>query len=96
MVFGNLSDIENSLRAFITPRIRGRRFQAFCVGAMKTGTNSVARLLDAGYRAAHEPRTEELIDAVMAADMGAKMPVERERYIIERDRPAVDVSAQTL
>lgn len=48
------NELSLPLRAKLKP-CKQRRFHAYCVGAAKTGTTSLAHLLSQSYRAAHEP-----------------------------------------
>ncbi|MCY3913517.1 MAG: hypothetical protein OXG43_09745 [Chloroflexi bacterium] len=57
----------------------------YCIGAAKSGTSSLAGVLETGFRAAHEPQRAELLDAVMALDTGRLGPSELNRYLCERD-----------
>jgi hypothetical protein len=73
-------------KEFIYPLIYPRRFHAYCVGAMKTGTHSVDGIFAARYRSRHEPDNKGLRQAVMAADTGAMTPRQLIRMLRRRDR----------
>lgn len=66
------------------PWIEPRSFHAYCVGAPKTGTHSVAGLCG-GYRAEHEPGAEELI-ALVLRDGGPPSRRAISRWLRQRDR----------
>ena len=66
--------------------VEPRRFQAYCVGAAKAGTYSLAGLLETEFRAAHEPDRPELLDAVVAFDRDCLSAGQFDRYLLERDR----------
>jgi hypothetical protein len=65
--------------------LRPRRFQAYCVGHMKTGTNSIADIFRANYRSAHEPGDSELIRAIPGPGREPG-PAEVSRFLAARDR----------
>lgn len=44
------------------PRLNSRCFHAYCVGTPKSGTASIANLLQKNFRSAHEPRTRQTIE----------------------------------
>ena len=50
-------DLARRLEKAIRRHLGARRFQAYCVGAAKTGTTSVSRLFAPHYLSAHEPDT---------------------------------------
>lgn len=56
----------NPLRRF-GRRIAGRRFQAYCLGAAKSGTASMASVFATNYLAAHEAGQDALIDFITSA-----------------------------
>ena len=43
-----------------------RRFQTYCVGTAKSGTNSIAAIFQNHYRTAHEPEDELLLSIILA------------------------------
>lgn len=67
-------------------RYRPRRFQAYCVGALKSGTHSIAGMLMRHYRSTHEPRVPELIDAVLAFSRREIAKRDLQRLVHRRDR----------
>ena len=67
-------------------RYRPRRFHAFCVGAFKSGTHSIAGMLMHRYRSSHEPRVPELISAVLALSRGEIAKHDLQRLVHRRDR----------
>ena len=67
-------------------QFESRRFQAYCVGAAKAGTYSLAGMLETDFRVAHEPDRPELLDAVVAFDKGSLTTGKLDRYLLERDR----------
>jgi hypothetical protein len=63
-----------------------RRFHAYCVGAAKTGTTSIARMLATRYLAAHEPdtvATNRLAIGYVRGDLGED---QAKAALLERDR----------
>lgn len=62
-----------------------RRFVAFCVGAGKTGTTSIARMFSS-YRVAHEADAGETIDHVLARANGRSSDRELVEFFAKRDR----------
>ncbi len=67
-------------------RYRPRRFHAYCVGALKSGTHSIAGMLMRHYRSSHEPRVPELIDAVLAFSRREIARPDLQRLLHRRDR----------
>ena len=65
---------------------RPRRFHAFCVGAFKSGTHSIAGMLMRRYRSSHEPRVPELIGAVLAASRQEISQRDLQQFVHHRDR----------
>jgi hypothetical protein len=78
--------LKDGLKEFVRPRIHQRRIHAYCVGAMKTGTTSIAGLFAANYRTEHEPDKYRLIEAVLDADSGTMTRRELVRFVQRRDR----------
>lgn len=66
--------------------VHRRRFHAFCVGAGKSGTHSIAGMLEGAYRTAHEPETDPLIDVILAEREGRMSPAEIAGWLRQRDR----------
>jgi hypothetical protein len=62
-----------------------RRFVAFCVGAGKTGTTSIAAMFS-NYRAAHEAASDETITQVLAGAGGRTGDRELVEFFAKRDR----------
>jgi len=73
--------IKSGLRSVLRPR----RFHAYCVGAPKTGTHSLAEVFGKHFRTAHEPKYRRLIDQIVAFRGGAVKEKEFDRYLKERD-----------
>jgi hypothetical protein len=63
-----------------------RRFHAYCVGAGKTGTHSIAGLFARHYRAAHEPEALWTIDTILSAAQGRLSSPRLEKHLGRRDR----------
>ena len=61
-----------------------RKFQAFCIGAAKSGTSSLAGMFETCFRSAHEPEREELLDSIVALDAGRLSMSEFDDYLCER------------
>ncbi len=59
--------------------------KAFCVGQAKAGTASLAGLLSASYRAAHEPERAETLDLIRREARGRLSPPAVRAYLRERD-----------
>jgi hypothetical protein len=70
------------LRSWRAPR----RFHAYCVGAGKTGTHSIAGLFAQHYRAAHQPEPSWTIDTILSAAQGRLSSPQLEKYLGCRDR----------
>ncbi len=58
-----------------------RRIRAYCLGAPKSGTHSIAGLFAARYRARHEPEVKSVILALLGAAAGA-LPEEAQREFL--------------
>ena len=63
-----------------------RKFQAFCIGAAKSGTSSLAGMFETCFRSAHEPEREELLDSIVALDAGRLSMSEFDDYLCERSK----------
>ena len=50
---------------FIRRTLQGRKCHAYCIGAAKTGTTSLAQIMSANIRAAHEPEVEKTTQLVI-------------------------------
>jgi len=70
----------------VWPLLRPRRFQAYGIGAAKTGTVALAAMLRPRYRSAHEPSFHETIDLVMTVASGMIDGGEMRRRLRKRDR----------
>jgi hypothetical protein len=66
--------------------LRPRRFQAFCVGAAKTGTHSLAAIFERHYRSAHEPSSEQLIGLLQQKRQGRMSPSTLQNELKRCDR----------
>ena len=67
-------------------RLRPRRFNVYCVGAAKTGSTSLAKMLQTSYRSAHEPETEATNQMVIDWLNHSIDQTELQQRLIERDR----------
>jgi len=67
-------------------RFLPRRFHAFCIGAPKSGTHSIAAVFAKHYRAAHEPFHVESINFLSDFDYGALTLKETLMRLRVRDR----------
>jgi hypothetical protein len=63
-----------------------RRFHAYCVGAPKTGTMSIAGLFTDHYRVAHEPEPEPMVALIGRHRSGAATEKEIRSVLRARDR----------
>ena len=72
-------------RPAMTARSPSPAVRAFCVGQAKSGTASLAGMLSANHRAAHEPEREELLDMILRESRGDISPQGFREYLIERD-----------
>ena len=61
------------------------RRRAFCVGQAKGGTASLAGLLSANYRVAHEPERAETLDLILREARGELSAPEVRTYLRDRD-----------
>lgn len=68
----------------LRPIFHPRRFHAFCVGALKSGTHSMAGLFS-HYRAAHEPEYPLLIDTALEARAGRLNRRAQVAFVKQRD-----------
>lgn len=79
------------IRALMRPvlplrsRYLPRRFHAYCVGSVKSGTHSIAAMFGVNYRAAHEPESAEFIETILASSQGTLAEFERRQFLIQRD-----------
>lgn len=60
--------------------------KAFCVGQAKAGTASLAALLAASHRAAHEPEREQILEMILRESRGEISQEDFRSYLIERDK----------
>jgi hypothetical protein len=67
-------------------RYTPRRFQAYCIGAPKTGTTSVASMFSPVYRSRHEPEPEHTIKTVLKYLKGRCSRSDVKTAMRERDR----------
>jgi len=70
------------LRAKLQPR----RLHAYCVSAPRSGTHSIAGLFSTSFRAAHEPDTDLLYDAIRSHTAGTLDTAALRRWLEWRDR----------
>jgi len=75
--------LESVVHPLILPK---RRFQAYCVGAMKSGTHSLAGLFADHYRASHEPESLLLSRTILDSAKGLISDRERAKFMRNRDR----------
>lgn len=68
------------------PKIYPRKFQAYCIGAPRTGTNSIAGLFSDHYRAHHEPEPDLLLRKILSCEHKEIHKVEFTEFIKHRDR----------
>ena len=78
--------VTRALYLGIYRRYRPRRFHAYCVGALKSGTHSIAGMLMRDYRSSHEPRVPELIDAVLAFSRREIPKLDLQQLVHRRDK----------
>ena len=64
----------------------GRRFQAFAIGLPRSGTHSLAAMLDAQFRAAHEPALVDSIAHTMSWNRGQRSRGRMRALLRWRDR----------
>jgi len=62
-----------------------RRFQAFCIGAPKSGTHSMAELFRGAYRSEHEPQSDRLIPKILEYSSAQLTDADFQRYLSDRD-----------
>jgi hypothetical protein len=60
--------------------------KAFCVGQAKSGTASLASLLAANHRAAHEPEREQILSMILRESRGEISAEAFSSYLLERDQ----------
>jgi hypothetical protein len=59
--------------------------KAFCVGQAKSGTASLAALLAANHRAAHEPEREQILEMILRESRGDVAEDAFRTYLLARD-----------
>lgn len=72
--------------AYVLRMVRPRRFHAFCIGAARTGTHSVARLLQRNFRSQHEPDVRQVVQHVLAMDKGERNDDAVQQFVLAHDR----------
>jgi hypothetical protein len=60
--------------------------KAFCVGQAKSGTGSLAVLLAANHRAAHEPEREQILEMILRESRGEVSENAFRTYLLARDQ----------
>jgi hypothetical protein len=60
--------------------------KAFCVGQAKSGTASLAALLAANHRAAHEPEREQILEMILRESRGDVSEDAFRTYLLARDK----------
>jgi Sulfotransferase domain len=60
--------------------------KAFCVGQAKSGTASLASLLSANHRTAHEPEREQILEMILRESRGEVSDDVFGSYLIARDK----------
>jgi Sulfotransferase domain len=83
------TDLRRSLMPYMFPLrslVQPRRFHAYCIGAPKSGTHSIAGLFERGYRARHEPESESVIKMMLATSEGSADEGTVRRFLKWRDR----------
>lgn len=60
--------------------------KAFCVGQAKSGTASLAALLAANHRSAHEPEREQILDMILRESHGEVPENDFAAYLLARDK----------
>lgn len=74
-----------------------RRTHLYCIGAAKSGTQSIADCFTERLRSVHEPEANETIDAILAVAEGAMSRAALGDYVRERDRRlALEVDSSQL
>lgn len=68
------------------PILKPRRFHAYCVGAPKTGTHSIAGIFEKRFRTSHEPEYRDMIGRIVALRAQTLTGPAFERYLKRRDR----------
>lgn len=78
--------ISSSLKDYLRPVLKPRRFQAYCIGTPKSGTHSIAGLFSPKYRSSHEPEFESLWNMLLDVHEGIVSEEQFLRKIKARDR----------
>lgn len=73
-------------RRILCKLLRHRQFQAYCVGAPRTGTSSIAGLFGAYYRSGHEVDSENVLKFSLDYLEGKIDADELDQFIIKRDK----------
>lgn len=74
------------IKATVRPALYPRRFHAYCVGAMKSGTHSLSGLLEGNYRARHEPDKTALIHHTVGYLSKQVSAEQYRRFLAYRDK----------
>ncbi len=78
--------VKEKLKTLLYPRLYNRRYHAYCVGCMKTGTTSMAGLFEGRFRSHHEPEKNRLIEVVMQHDAGKITDAQLLEFLSIRDK----------
>jgi hypothetical protein len=62
-----------------------RKFHAYCVGSVRSGTSSMAGIFSACYRAEHEPHSKELLTIIPALQKGRISKQDFRKYVVYLD-----------
>lgn len=73
-------------RLLQSPFLGPRRFQAYGLGMVKSGTHSMAEIFKPHYRSAHEPEAADLIDLILEVDEGTRDPKDLAHYVRKVDK----------
>lgn len=85
------------MEAPVTTPASHRRTRLYCVGTAKSGTSSIGACLRNGVRSAHEPESEQTIDAILAVSNGDMSRKALREFLIERDqRLGLEVDSSQL
>ena len=83
--YRNHKRLIEELKIYLRPN-KSRRFHAYCVGAPKSGTHSIAKLFSTYYYSLHEPEYDDLWDTLFALKDGLLGQEEFSNYIKIRDQ----------
>ncbi len=84
--------IRRTVSRFVPPRVRSsriwhigrpRRLNAYCVGTPKSGTHSMAAMLNGHYRVAHEPWLQRSFEAILSSGIESHADMRKHSAVVD-------------